>query len=533
MRNPSRGPQNTSRWNLNGSPTVDAGLEYAPPITQPDIWYSYRDNTPGAPLGTPCLASYDGSGGTCPQLFPELYTGGVGPHGAAKYHYDAANPNPTKLPPYYDDAIFLAEFTQDTLREVRLDANKQIFKINNLLDCGDFSAARDTKPFECDSPMDLQFGADGALYLLTYGDGFFTQNPDAGMYRFDYVKGQRAPQAVLNATPTNGQAPLSVRFSSEGTRDPDPSDSIEYAWDFDGDGTVDSIDPNPTHVYATNGVFTAKLTVTDSGGKTDTKTTVITVGNTAPVITITAPVEGGFFDWGQKIAYQVTVTDAEDGAGDCSKVDVTFVLLHDTHGHGEQNQTGCSGTLQTRAEDASHGGQLAGGISVTYTDKGANGQPALTTTTQTVIQVKRHEAELMTEHSGTSTATSYFGTPSYASSLDPGDWLAVNRAVNLTNMTGVTVNLAACGTTAGAPAGALELRLDSATGPLLTTFDIKVNDTFQYCSVVPTFQTLTANITAPGGGHKLYLVPKAAAGGSTSDLFLIDWVQFNGAGIGS
>ena len=150
-----------------------------------------------------------------------------------------------------------------------------------------------------------------------------------------------------------------------------------------------------------------------------------------------------------------------------------------------------------------------------------------------MIQVKRHEAELMTEHSGTSTATSYFGTPSYASSLDPGDWLAVNRAVNLTNMTGVTVNLAACGTTVGAPAGALELRLDSATGPLLTTFDIKVNDTFQYCSVVPTFQTLTANITAPGGGHKLYLVPKAAAGGPTSDLFLIDWVQFNGAGIGS
>ena len=68
--------------------------------------------------------------------------------------------------------------------------------------------------------MDLQFGADGALYLLTYGDGFFAGNPDAGMYRFDYVKGQRAPQAVLNATPTNGQAPLSVRFSSEGRATP-------------------------------------------------------------------------------------------------------------------------------------------------------------------------------------------------------------------------------------------------------------------------------------------------------------------------
>ena len=43
--------------------------------------------------------------------------------------------------------------------------------------------------------MDLQFGADGNFYLLTYGDGFFAANPDAGMYKWDYVKGQRAPQA--------------------------------------------------------------------------------------------------------------------------------------------------------------------------------------------------------------------------------------------------------------------------------------------------------------------------------------------------
>ena len=72
----------------------------------------------------------------CPQLFPELYTGGVGPHGAAKYHYDPANPNPTKFPPYYDDAVILGEFTQDTLREVKLDSQNRVFKINRFLDCG-------------------------------------------------------------------------------------------------------------------------------------------------------------------------------------------------------------------------------------------------------------------------------------------------------------------------------------------------------------------------------------------------------------
>ena len=52
----------------------------------------------------------------------------------------------------------------------------------------------------------MQFGADGSLYLLTYGDGFFNINPDAGMYRWDYVKGQRAPKAVLTTDKTDGRA---------------------------------------------------------------------------------------------------------------------------------------------------------------------------------------------------------------------------------------------------------------------------------------------------------------------------------------
>ena len=61
----------------------------------------------------------------------------------------------------------------------------------------------------------------------------------------EYVKGPRAPHAVVNATPTNGTAPLTVQFCSEGSSDPDPADSITFAWDFDSDGTTDSIDPNP------------------------------------------------------------------------------------------------------------------------------------------------------------------------------------------------------------------------------------------------------------------------------------------------
>ena len=96
--------------------------------------------------------------------------------------------------------------------------------------------------------MDLQFGADGNFYLLTYGDGFFAANADAGMYRWEYTKGPQRPHAVVSATPRNGQAPLTVQFSSEGSGDDDPGDSITFAWDFDndGDGRLDGPEPDGT-----------------------------------------------------------------------------------------------------------------------------------------------------------------------------------------------------------------------------------------------------------------------------------------------
>src|SRR4029450_3998942 len=115
-----------------------------------------------------------------------------------------------------------------------------------------------TRPFICDNPMDMMWGDDGTFYLLTYGDGFFNVNPDAALVRFSYVKGLRAPIAVLTATPTNGIAPLTVAFSSEGSRDPDPADSIRFAWDFTNDGVVDSVDPDPSFTYTANGVYTAR-----------------------------------------------------------------------------------------------------------------------------------------------------------------------------------------------------------------------------------------------------------------------------------
>ena len=95
-----------------------------------------------------------------------------------------------------------------------------------------------------DNPMDMEFGPDGALYVLEYGDGFFSENPDAQLSRIDFVRGNHTPVPKVAATPTGGQAPLTVAFSSAGTTDAD-GDTLAYAWDFDADGTVDSTAAEP------------------------------------------------------------------------------------------------------------------------------------------------------------------------------------------------------------------------------------------------------------------------------------------------
>ena len=524
--NPTRGPQNDSRWNLNGGPTVEPGLEYGPPITNPVIWYSFQDNNnPTNPLGTPCFAYYGPSPlGTCPQLFPELGPGGgVGPHGAAPYNYNPLNSNPTKFPPYWDGAFVFGEFTRDFLREVRLDSQNRVFKINNTLPCGP-APTSPVRPFLCDNPMDMDFAPDGTYYLLTYGDGFFAINPDAAMARIEYVKGLRTPVAVLTATPTNGAVPLTVNFSSAGSSDADPGDSIRFEWDFDGNGTVDSVEPNPTHVYTARGQFTAKLAVIDSSGKVGSANTTITVGNTAPTVNITVPTEGGLFTFGENVPYSVTVSDPEDGAINCANVQVTFVLAHDSHGHAEATQSGCSGVLPTIAEDATHGGNVWGVVSATYTDNGgAGGVPALTTTDQNNVRQKRQELEFALEQSGTNTATSTdVGGGLQRGSLSAGDWIAFNGTIDLLNINSITFRVT--GGTNGAASGTVELWRDAistaAGGTLVSSQTITG-------TAAGTYASQTFPLTNPGGTHRLFLVFP------TANTYSLNWVEFVGPGVGT
>ena len=76
------------------------------------------------------------------------------------------------------------------------------------------------------------------------------------------------PIAMASADVTAGKVPLTVKFSSAGSHDPDGS-IAGYAWDF-GDGSAIASDANTSHEYTVPGTYFALLTVTDDQGLTAT-----------------------------------------------------------------------------------------------------------------------------------------------------------------------------------------------------------------------------------------------------------------------
>jgi len=317
---------------------LNTGRRVLPPLVQPDVWYTYQDT------------------GEFPELFQNAGGDGIGPMAGPAYQYDAKSDSRFKWPRYYHGVPLFYEWTRDYIKEFRLNRPNG----NRLEDIRHV-------PVFVDNPMDMEFGPDGALYVLEYGDGFFSENPDAQLARIDFVRGNYTPVPQVAAEPTTGLAPLTVAFSSAGTSDPN-GDPITYEWNFDMDGTVDSTEPNPTFTYEENGVFDATLKVTDSTGRTAAASVVIIIGNVAPTVELTtSPAPGEPFQFGQQVTYQVTVTD--DSPVDCSAVTVGYILGHEEHGHPLSSTAGCTGTITTVVDSGQAGASnLSAAFVASYTD---------------------------------------------------------------------------------------------------------------------------------------------------------------------
>ena len=79
--------------------------------------------------------------------------------------------------------------------------------------------------------------------------------------------------AWAEGDPEDGKAPLAVEFKAdvEGGKPP-----LKYTWKF-GDGSPDSSEANPKHTYEKAGKYRADLSVSDSGGDSDSDYVEITV----------------------------------------------------------------------------------------------------------------------------------------------------------------------------------------------------------------------------------------------------------------
>ncbi|MFB8194506.1 PQQ-dependent sugar dehydrogenase [Streptomyces rochei] len=443
------------------------------------------------PPAQPAWIPYDGGS------VPEFGGGSESPMGGPVYRYDPGSASEVKFPEAYDGDFFAGEFGRRWIKRVEAGADGTVQSINAF-------------PWSGTQVMDMAFGPDGALYVLDYGTGYFNGDANSALYRIEHVTGGHAPVAQAGANTTSGKAPLTVTFSSAGSSDAD-GDALTHAWDF-GDGAT-STAADPTHTYTAVGQYTATLKVTDSTGKSATASVQITVGNTAPSVRIGLPTDGRVHDFGAAIPFKVTVTDPEDGAIDCAKVKVTFIIGHDSHGHPQTSATGCTGTLQTLA-DGEHdpNANIFGVIDAEYTDNGAGGQPALTTHDQHITQPSHRQAEHYGDSSGVQVvahAPAHGGRT--VGHIENGDWISF-RPYALDNVTSFTARVSSAGT-----GGTIEVRAGSPTGTLLGTATVPVTGGWE------TFQDVTAALSGrPSGTTTLHLVFKGGAG----SLFDVDEFSF-------
>ena len=186
-------------------------------------------------------------------------------------------------------------------------------------------------------PVDLQIGPGGDLFYVGYDDGTIR--------RIQYFGANQPPVASATASPTSGNAPLTVQFDGSASYDPDAGDTITYSWDLNGDGVYgDSTAVSPSYTYTTPGTYSAHLRVTDNHGASSTSQAItISVNNTPPTPVIDSPASTLTWKVGDTISFSGHATDAEDGSEPASRLSWTLILHHcpsDCHTHIVQTFSG-------------------------------------------------------------------------------------------------------------------------------------------------------------------------------------------------
>ncbi|HVU55730.1 MAG TPA: PQQ-dependent sugar dehydrogenase [Puia sp.] len=263
-------PVNESRNNT--------GLHDLPPAQPAFVWYPYGPSTEFPQVGT---------GGRCAMAGPVFYSD--------------LYPDSTRLPDYYNGKFIMYDWVRGWFRAVTMRSNGDLDNMEPFLDHLKFNA-----------PVDMELGPDGKLYVLEYGNGWFTKNPDAAISRIDYNGGNVAPLVSdFQVDKTSGLLPLKVHFSVK-ARDFE-KDSLSYVWDA-GDGhTQETSTPTFDYTYTKPGDYALSVTVKDAKNASSKSSVIgIYAGNATPSVDVKVKGNRGFYFEGHPVSYSVSVDDPAD-----------------------------------------------------------------------------------------------------------------------------------------------------------------------------------------------------------------------------
>jgi uncharacterized repeat protein (TIGR01451 family) len=231
-------------------------------------------------------------------------------------------------PSSYDGALFVNDYSRACIWVIRKGTN-------GLPD----PATRQVFATGAANPVEVEIGPGGDL--------FYVDLVGRTLRRISYSgSGNQVPTAVISANPHYGAVPLTVNFDASGSSDPDPGDTLTYAWDLDDDGSFDdSHAAQSTWTYQTAGNKVARLRVTD-GIATATTQITINAGQTPPIATINTPAAGMTWKVGDVISFSGSASDQQDGALPASGLSWTLLMQHcpaTCHTHTIQSYSGVAG----------------------------------------------------------------------------------------------------------------------------------------------------------------------------------------------
>ena len=238
------------------------------------------------------------------DVFPELNEGsGRTACAGPVFHIDPVHNASIKMPDYFDNCLFFFEWSRNWIKVARMDADSNLLRIEHFMH---------GYPFK--RPISMQIAADGALYVMEYGDTW-GENKNARLSRIEYVRGNRRPVAKAQTTNNIGKTPLEVSFSGTDSFDPD-GDTLTYEWRIGADGAPISKEAVCKYTFDKPGIYNVQLTVTDPQGALSSATVPVLAGNAPPKVKFLRPKDGDFYTPGNPVVYRLFIDDEEDGDSD-------------------------------------------------------------------------------------------------------------------------------------------------------------------------------------------------------------------------